>query len=117
VAVITWNNVGDQLPIPSYADTSQSGVFFVDGRPKPALQAFRFPLVAWHAGGSRVTVWGRAPAGGRLEIQRRIGSTWSTVRTLDVTGHSTFLTNIAHRGGVSLRARVGGQTSLTWRVG
>jgi hypothetical protein len=36
--------------------TSQSGVYFRDGRSKPALRAFRFPLVAKRTGASSVRV-------------------------------------------------------------
>jgi hypothetical protein len=116
VDVITWNTVVDQPPIPSYAATSQSGVFFIDGRPKPALRAFRFPLVATRVHGSTVEVWGRAQIGGRLEIQELAAAAWKTVRTLTVTGRSTFLTRVTLAGGVSLRARIAGETSLAWRV-
>jgi hypothetical protein len=91
-------------------------VFYLDGRPKPALRAFRFPLVARHVGGAVVQVWGRAPAAGRVEIQQRIGSAWRTVTAFDVNTHFTFLTHFTHRGGVSVRARVGAETSLVWRV-
>jgi hypothetical protein len=117
VDAIFWNTIVDQPPNPTYQDSSQAGVYFVDARPKPALQAFQFPLVALRAHGSVVEVWGRAPAGGRLAIERRTGSSWRTVRTLEVTTYSTFLVRIKHKGDVSLRAAVGGQTSLAWRLG
>jgi hypothetical protein len=117
VDVVTWNTIVDQPPIPSYATTSQAGVYFLNGRPKPAFRAFRFPLVAWHTGASSVQVWGRAPVAGRLAIERRAGSVWKPVRALNVSAHSTFLTEIKRTGGVTLRARVGHETSLPWRLG
>jgi hypothetical protein len=114
VSVVTWNQVGDQPPDPSYSVTNQTGVYYLDGRPKPALTAFRFPFVAWRAAEKWIDVWGRAPMAGRLLIERRAGSRWSTVRSLHVTTRSTFLVRITARGGTTLRAHVGGQTSLTW---
>jgi hypothetical protein len=117
VDVVTWNTIVDQPPVPSYSTTSQAGVYFLNGRPKPAFRAFRFPLVAWHTGASTVQVWGRAPVAGRLVIERRVGSVWKPVRALNVSAHSTFLTEIKRTGGVRLRARVGHETSLPWRLG
>jgi hypothetical protein len=116
VAAVTWNTIVDQPPIPSYGATSQAGVFFIDGRPKPAWRAFRFPLVARRTASSTVQVWGRAPVAGRLEIEQRARSSWTTVRALDVTAHSTFLARVPIKGGVSLRGRIGDDASLTWRV-
>lgn len=119
VAVVVWNQVGDQPPDSSYgySTTSQSGVFYLNGQPKPALRAFRFPLVAWRAGGSAVAVWGRAPIAGRLTIERRAGQTWRTVTTVEVRAHATFLARIARAGAISLRARVRDESSLVWTLG
>lgn len=114
---IFWNQVGDQPPIPDYASTVQSGVYYLDGRPKPALTAFRFPLVAWRAGKSSLEVWGRAPASGRLVVQERSGSTWKAVRTLRGRAHAVFVMRIAASGRIDLRARVSGQSSLVWHAG
>lgn len=116
VSLITWNNVVDQPPIPDYASTAQSGVYYIDGRPKPALTAFRFPLVAWRAARSTVRVWGRAPASGRLQIERLTGSGWKAMETLRLTRHSIFATSISQRSAMSLRARIGDQISLEWKL-
>jgi hypothetical protein len=115
--VVIWNQIGDQSPVPSYQATNQSGVYYLDGTPKPALLAFRFPLVAWRAGKSAVEVWGRTPVSGRLVVEERVGSTWKTVRTLGVHAHATFLTQISDPAGVSLRAQISGLTSLIWHLG
>jgi hypothetical protein len=112
---IFWEQVGDQPPIPSYGATSQSGVYYLDGRPKPALTAFRFPLVASPMGRS-FDVWGRAPASGRLLVEERAGSKWRMVRGLRVSRHATFLIQLAGPGPVDLRAQVAGQTSLVWHA-
>ena len=114
VDTITWFQIRDQLPNPSYAATNQSGVYFVDGRAKLAQRAFRFPLVAERAGRAALRVWGRAPVAGSVRIERRAGSGWRLVRTVRATRHGTFLLRIATRSRMSLRARIGGETSLTW---
>jgi hypothetical protein len=114
VDTITWFLIRDQLPQPSYAASNQSGVYFDDGRPKPAQQAFRFPLVAERAGSGSLRVWGRAPLAGTLRIERLTASGWQVARVVRAAAHGTFLVRIAARGRTSLRARVGGETSLTW---
>jgi hypothetical protein len=115
VDTITWFQIRDQLPQPSYAATSQSGIYFADGRPKPAQRAFRFPLVAERAGRRSLRVWGRAPVAGLLRIERRTATRWQLVRKVAVKRHATFLVRIAG-GRPALRARVGNDVSLIWRV-
>lgn len=113
---IFWEQVHDEPPIPSYGVTNQSGVYYVDGRPKPALTAYRFPLVAWRTGRSGLDVWGRAPASGAVVVQQLVGGRWKTLRTLRERAHATFLLAVPGRAPASLRARVGGQTSLVWHA-
>ncbi|MEA2156466.1 MAG: hypothetical protein QOE11_2606 [Solirubrobacteraceae bacterium] len=114
VDTITWFQIHDQLPVPSFAATLQSGVYFADGRPKPAQQAFRLPLVAERAGHQTVRVWGRSPVAGSVRIERRAATGWALVRTVRARAHGTFELRIATRRKVSLRARVNGETSVTW---
>jgi hypothetical protein len=117
VSLITWNTIVDDPPIPSYGLTSQSGIYFLDAQPKPALYAFRFPLVAWRTGKVDVHVWGRAPAAGRLVLQALHGSTWKVLRAFGVDRHATFVTQVVDTGPVTLRAIVDGQLSPPWRLG
>jgi hypothetical protein len=114
VDTILWFQVRDQRPDPSYAATSQSGVYFADGTPKPARRAFHFPFVARPAGGGKGLVWGRAPVSGRLKIEVRGRSGWRVVHTLRVNARSTFLSHFEQRssGAVRMRARVGNETSV-----
>jgi hypothetical protein len=114
VDTITWFQIHDQPPQPSYAASNQSGVYFADGRPKPAQTAFRFPLVAERAGRTALRVWGRSPVAGTLRIERRAGSAWKLVKLVHARRHGTFLVRITAPGRTTLRARVGGQTSLSW---
>ncbi|MGA2928489.1 MAG: hypothetical protein ABSG43_21350 [Solirubrobacteraceae bacterium] len=117
VSAVFWYEVGDAPDDPSSTGATQSGVYYVDGQPKPALTAFRFPLVAWRGTGPAVDVWGRTPAGGRLVIEQLVGSAWKAVRTLRERAQATFLTEITARGTAILRAQIAGQNSLDWRLG
>jgi hypothetical protein len=114
VSVVFWYELVDEPVNPGYS--SDSGLFFLDGTPKPALTAFSFPLAAWHVGRSAVDVWGRTPAGGRLVVQRLVGSTWRRVRTLTEPPGTAFVMQFNDPGPVSFRARIGGRTSLAWRL-
>lgn len=117
VGAVFWNTIVDQPPNPTYQDSSQSGVYFLDGEAKPALRAFEFPLVAVRGHGSSVEVWGRAPASGRLAIERRSGSSWTTLATLEVRRQAIFVTYVNEQASATLRAVMAGDQSLTWRLG
>ena len=117
VDTIFWNTIVDEPPNPTYQDSSQSGLYFLGGQPKPALGAFEFPFLATRAPRSGVDVWGRAPAGGRLVIERRDGGTWRRVRTLPVARDRTFAAEIAGLHGGTVRALVGSRTSRSSTVG
>jgi hypothetical protein len=114
---IFWEQVGDMPPIPSFSMTSQSGVYYVNGRPKPALTAYRFPLVGWRESAGTVEIWGRSPVAGRVSIQRQAGSGWRSLRTLNGRRHGVFAISIADRAPIRVRAEVSGQTSLVWTTG
>jgi hypothetical protein len=75
---------------PGYWSTFQTGLEYADGRPKPALTAYRLPIFLPDPvvkAGRRVLVWGLlrpAPPGTRqrAEIQWRSGAPGSAFRTL-----------------------------------
>jgi hypothetical protein len=118
VDVITWFQVRDQAPVPSFAATNQSGVFFRDGRPKLAAAAFRFPFVTERVPGGRLRAWGRSPVAGQLTIERLRGGTWTPVRTLSVRRNGTFLALVpGAKAPDRLRATVATETSLPWTQG
>jgi hypothetical protein len=115
VDTITWFQIRDQAPQPSYAATNQSGVYRRDGRAKPAARAFRFPLVAERAGPATHRVWGRSPQAGTVRIERRSRSRWQVVRRVRVTRGGTFLLRVARKtAGERLRAKIGSNTSRVW---
>ena len=62
------------------------------GAPKPALDAFRLPLVAFRSG-SRVSLWGLVrPAGGQTTatVEYRSGSTWKRLATVTTDARGYF---------------------------
>ncbi len=93
----------------------QAGVYFNDGRPKPSLTAFSFPFVTDRINSRKLLAWGKAPAGGKLRIQRRQGSRWITVKKLGVSKGSVFTSKLTLRGKQRLRAIVSGRKSLVWK--
>jgi hypothetical protein len=91
-----------------------SGIYFAGGQPKPSETAFRFPLVADRLSRTRLLVWGRAPAAGKLLVQRRVRGRWSSARKLRVRRGSVFTVKLRLPGTQRLRGAVAGNTSLVW---
>ena len=114
VDAVTWFKIVDEPSGGDYGATYQSGLYFLDGRPKPALTAFRFPFVAERTSGTRVRTWGKAPRNGAVRIQARLGSGWRTIKTIEAHGNRVFLATMRIRGAAVLRAVVGSETSLSW---
>jgi len=83
-------------------------------RPKPALEAFRFPFVTRRTGRRSVRAWGLAPARGKVRIQRLVNGRWITAGTLTAGRNRLFVTSLKLRGQTTLRALNGGLSSLTW---
>ena len=79
VDTITWFQIRDQLPNPSYAASVQSG-HLLRRRAREAGAA-RVPLPARRRarGRAALRVWGRAPVAGVVRIERRAGSSWRLV--------------------------------------
>jgi hypothetical protein len=108
----------DEAFLPSF----QSGLRFVDGRPKPAYDAYRLPI--WVSGrGRRLRVYGQvrpAPNGSAqtvaIQVRPPRGDAFATVRTVTVRsrrGH--FLVRLRARPGV-WRLQWNGLTSREARV-
>jgi hypothetical protein len=113
VSLVTWNTIVDQAPHPNYFVTSQAGIYYLSGRPKPALTAFEFPIVAWRQHGV-VEIWGRAPSSGRLALQIHKGNKWVTISSLNVHIGSTFLTHFVDTKPLTLRGQLNRLTSIAW---
>lgn len=108
ISLVTWFQLVD-APFPG--SPYQSGLYFLSGKPKPTLTAFRFPFVALHQG-RRLRLWGRTPlsAPGRVVVQRH-GSGWKTVAVLYANRYGIFNATRAFAAGV-YRARFGTSKSL-----
>lgn len=99
----------DSLPGPGrpgtrqYWSPYQTGLYYSDGRPKPAAQAFRITLWAQRLlgpGSPLVTLFGKVPPGSApqiVQVQAQSGSGWTPVPTLlpSCGSESEFLTNRA----------------------
>ena len=107
--------IDDALDRPNVHAGFQSGIYFNDGRPKPSLTAFRFPFVTNRIDRSKLEAWGKAPASGKLLIQRQQGSRWITVKKLQVSKGGVFDTTLRLSGKQRLRATVGSSQSLVWK--
>jgi hypothetical protein len=95
--------------------TNQSGLYYIDGKPKPSLTAFRFPLVADRRRGARKgVVWGRSPATGQLQIELLARGRWRPAATLHVLAGQVFTRRLKLKHGARLRASVAGEQSLVW---
>ena len=95
-------------------DTFQTGLLFADGRPKDALTAFRFPVVATKKR-RKTHVWGRAPVAGRVTIQFRRDGRWRTAKRVAVREDEVFYERV-RAAGRSVRARAAGAQSLPYPV-
>jgi hypothetical protein len=95
--------------------SASTGVFFYNGQKKPSYKSFRFPFVTHRISKSRVQAWGKAPASGKLKIQKQQGNKWHTVKRLKVHGGKVFKEKLRVRGKAKLRGQVGNTTSLVWK--
>jgi hypothetical protein len=96
--------------------TVEAGLYFADGRPKPALTAWEFPFVTDRASKRTVRAWGMAPRGGRLAIETRRKGGWRKLASKRVNAHRVFTARLHLRGHATVRASVGGEHSLPWRT-
>lgn len=115
VNTILWLQIVDAPPVPSYGTTNQGGTYYLNGQPKPAAQALRFPFVTQRTGRRRVNAWGRAPDGGTLRVEVLRRKRWRTVRRVHVKPGRVFAVKLRIRRRFVARAQIGGDTSLTWR--
>jgi hypothetical protein len=117
VSLVTWLALRD-FPYP--AQPIQAGLWYRGAtlradRPKPALQAFRFPVVAFDQRG-RIFVWGRTPAGkpGRVVVERSFRGGWTRLGTFRTNRHGIFTARVrgpSARGWVRARFVATGERS------
>jgi hypothetical protein len=122
VSVATWFRLRDD---PLATSPYQSGLYFFGGsdlradKPKPTLQAFRFPFVAYRRP-SGILVWGRTPGGLRsvVLVEGRTHTGWIRLARLTTNPHGLFTRRLPPFAGRSLRARLlrGGDASLAFSL-
>jgi hypothetical protein len=121
VSLVTWYSIRDDPPDQSFYQSSlfNRGATFQGDRPKQALQAFRFPLVAFRQG-TRVLVWGRLPASrpGTVVVEQRDDSAWRRLGVMRTNAHGVFTSRFATTGGGLVRARAArtGEQSLPFSL-
>src|SRR4051794_8478777 len=125
VSLVTWFQIRDETPAPGqpFSDSFQSGLYFrcAGGigcdKPKPTLEAYRFPFVAYKKGKGKVLIWGRTPFGkrGRVTIQQK-GSGFKTLARLKTNGHGIFTKVLRTKGKGDLRARLGRESSVPFSL-
>lgn len=96
-------------------DEPGTGLYYLNGEPKPSAHAFRFPFVADRTGEGTLTLWGKAPVAGKVVVERKRGGKWQPATTLSAGGNRVFVGRMKQRGKAKLRARAGGESSLVWK--
>jgi len=114
VDTICWNLIVDQPPIPNYASSYQSGLYFVNGKVKPGFEAFRFPFVVEALGHDRWQVWGITPDSGTVRVERRVSGRWQNLFSFRRHAHAIFDRTIGPPGPAPMRAQVGSETSISF---
>ena len=120
VNTVIWFNIRDQLPVPNFQSTLQSGIFFAgdtfqEDTKKISYTSFSFPFTAYLKKG-RAQLWGLAPAPGPVTIEALRGSTWTPVAHVTARGDRLFLGSVRLKAKTKVRAVQGATTSLTWSV-
>jgi hypothetical protein len=107
VSLVTWFTLRD---FPLSSSLYQSGLYYESGKPKPYLQGFRFPFVAFPRARG-VYVWGRTPGGlqARVAVEQRRGGRWRTVATLPSNADGIVQRTLHVPKSGSLRGRVVGK--------
>jgi hypothetical protein len=124
VSLLVWFQLRDNPKGTfSWGQTWQSGLFFrttekyADEKAKPVRGVVRFPFVALPARRGSL-VWGRTPKAGkgRVAIERRSGRRWVRVTTVRANSHGVFRRTLRGNRGATLRARLGSEAAVPFKV-
>jgi hypothetical protein len=107
-----WYTLRDGIPENGYKEATESGLYFrgptiEQDRPKPVLDVFRFPFVAYPRKAG-LLVWGRTPnsTGGRVAIQVYARGGWRSAGTRRATADGIFAGVVSARYGRGDHAKV-----------
>ena len=126
-----WFLLRDQPRAPERSSAAQgtsfdSGLYFrckngpACDTPKPALQAFRFPFVAYVDKRGGVSIWGRTPTGARgtVRIEQKRKGGYRKIATVKADGYGIVQRKLrlpkGRRG--AIRARASGGTSAAFSL-
>jgi hypothetical protein len=125
VSLVTWYKLrDDETGGRPHSATFESGLYYrcsslACDRPKPSLQAFRFPFVAFRSG-RRVYVWGRTPTSkrARVTVQQRVGRRWKRLARLRANRYGIFSRRVRTSRRGKLRAVVSktGDASISFSL-
>ena len=124
VSLVTWFQLRDDADAGRpHSRVFESGLYNRCGAgldcdtPKPSLQAFRFPFVAFRSA-KKVRIWGRTPPGlgGSVVVEQQTGRRWRTLASLRVAGGGIFARKLKARRRGALRARVAGDASIPFSL-
>jgi hypothetical protein len=115
ISVVTWFRLNDD---PLRTSHYQSGLWTVSWKPKRALTAFRFPVVALPQSRG-ILVWGRTPtsSAGRVVLEISVRGRWRPLGSL--TANSAGIFTRTYRTPIRkghVRARFARQTSLPFSL-
>jgi hypothetical protein len=123
VSMVTWYGIRDQ---PLAGSANQSGLFHrgaagvASDTPKPTLQAFRFPFVAFRNARGGVAFWGRIPDWRPVTVvvERSVPGGWRVLRRVPTTRTGLFSGTLPRAGRRwTLRARiVRGESSMPFSL-
>jgi hypothetical protein len=126
VSLVTWFQLrDDDAKGRPHNQVFQSGLYYFCAGglgcagPKPSLQAFRFPFVAFRSS-RHVRVWGRTPGSGagRVVVEQLAGRRWRTIGVFRARKDGIFEGRRRRRGRGPLRARLkrGGELSVQFSL-
>jgi hypothetical protein len=99
-------------------DRFQTGLFYVNGVPKPGYNAFRFPLAQLARSGSRVEVWGQIRPGKglrRYRLEVRTHGTWRWAGPTRYTNrYGAYVSTVTAPKGALVRVWSPAQHAFGW---
>ncbi|MGX6446952.1 hypothetical protein ACVU7I_02615 [Patulibacter sp. S7RM1-6] len=100
-----WFDESTQVDEGRIANRWQSGLYFIDGSPKPLAKVFAHPVFGWRTSKNGY-VWGQVRPGDQpveVRLQRRSGSAWKDVKTLRTNASGVFQVRVPRSSSAKYR--------------
>jgi hypothetical protein len=94
-------------PLGKNSASWQSGLFTINGTPKPALAVFSNPFWAQKIKKGTVQLWGQVRPGNgvrSVQLQHRVGNTWVTIDVVNTNASGYYYANVANSATTTYRA-------------